>query len=146
MAANGGGRVAKHPFLSDPWLTEARKIYDEYKGKAPAPSQAVKMNQVITDVPFGEGTINAHIDTSSGELAMDTGHLDVADVKVTLDYATAKAVLVDGNMQAAMQAFMAGKIKAEGDITKLMALQTSGVGAADPVTAEIGHRIQEITE
>jgi putative sterol carrier protein len=104
------------------------------------------MNQVITDVPFGAGTINAHIDTSSGELAMDTGHLDVADVKVTLDYATAKAVLVDGNMQAAMQAFMAGKIKAEGDITKLMALQSSGAGAADPVAAEIGHRIQEITE
>jgi hypothetical protein len=131
--------------LSDPWLTEARKIYDEYKGKAPAPPQAVKMNQIITDVPFGDGTINAHIDTSSGELAMDTGHIEGADVKVTLDYETAKAVLVDGNMQAAMQAFMAGKIKAEGDITKLMALQTSGVGATDPVTNEIGKRIQDIT-
>jgi SCP-2 sterol transfer family len=137
--------VAKHPFLSDPWLAEARKIYDEYRGKAPAPPQTVKMNQVITEVPFGDGTINAHIDTSSGELAMDTGHIEGADVKVTLDYETAKAVLVDGNMQAAMQAFMAGKIKAEGDITKLMALQTSGVGAADQVTSEIGKRIQEIT-
>jgi hypothetical protein len=137
--------VAKHPFLSDPWLTEARKIYEEYKGKTPAPPQPLKMNQVITDVPFGDGTINAHLDTSSGEVAMDTGHLEGADVKVTLDYETAKAVLVDGNMQAAMQAFMAGKIKAEGDITKLMALQTSGAAAADPTAAELGKRIQEIT-
>ena len=138
--------MAKHVFLSDPWLDEARTIYDEYKGKAPAPQQAVKINLVISDVPFEKGTIDAHIDTSSGELAVDIGHIEGADVKVTLDYDTAKAVLVDGNFQAAIQAFMAGKIKAEGDITKLMALQTSGVLAADPVTAEIGKRIQDITE
>jgi putative sterol carrier protein len=65
---------------------------------------------------------------------------------VTLDYETAKAVLVDGNMQIAMQAFMAGKIKAEGDLTKLMALQASGVSAVDPTAAEIAKRIQDLTE
>jgi hypothetical protein len=100
------------------------------------------MNQVITDVPFGTGTIDAHMDTSSGELQMDTGHIDGADIKVTLDYETAKAVLVDGNMQIAMQAFMAGKIKAEGDLTKLMALQASGVSAVDPTAAELANRGQ----
>jgi hypothetical protein len=138
--------VAKYPFLSDEWLAEARKIYDEYRGKGPTPPQALKMNQVITDVPFGTGTIDAHMDTSSGELQMDTGHIDGADIKVTLDYETAKAVLVDGNMQIAMQAFMAGKIKAEGDLTKLMALQASGVSAVDPTAAEIAKRIQDLTE
>ena len=138
--------MAKYPFLSDEWLAEARKIYDEYRGKGPTPPQALKMNQVITDVPFGTGTIDAHMDTSSGELQMDTGHIDGADIKVTLDYETAKAVLVDGNMQIAMQAFMAGKIKAEGDLTKLMALQASGVSAVDPTAAEIAKRIQDLTE
>jgi hypothetical protein len=142
----GGRRVAKYPFLSDEWLAAARKIYDEFRGKGPTPPQALKMNQVITDVPFGPGTIDAHMDTSSGELQMDTGHIDGADIKVTLDYETAKAVLVDGNMQVAMQAFMAGKIKAEGDLTKLMALQASGVSAADPTAAEIAKRIQDLTE
>jgi hypothetical protein len=137
--------VAKYPFLSEEWLAEARRIYEEYRGQAPTPPQALRMNQVITDVPFGDGTINAHLDTSSGELEIDTGHLEAPDVKVTLDYATAKAVLVDGDLQVAMQAFMAGRIKAEGDITKLMGLQMAGSGGVDPTAAAMAARIQDIT-
>jgi putative sterol carrier protein len=131
-----------HPFLSDEWMTEAKKIREEYAGKAPAPTHAVKMNQIITDVPFGDGTINAFMDTSGGEMNMDTGHLDDPDVTVTLDYETAKSIFVDGNPQAGMQAFMAGKIKVQGDMTKLMAMQQ---GAPDPVQLEIAGRIKEIT-
>ena len=78
------------------------------------------MNQVITEVPFGTGTINAHVDTSSGSLEMDIGHLDKADVTVTLDYATAKAVFVDGTVSAAMAAFMAGKVRVQGEMAKLL--------------------------
>ncbi len=74
---------------------------------------------------------------------MDTGHIEGADVTVTLDYATAKAIFVDGNPQAGMQAFMSGKIKVAGDMTKLMAMQS---GAADPVAAELATKIAEITE
>ena len=88
------------------------------------------MNQIITEVPFGDGTIEAHLDTSGGEMEMDTGHIEGADLTVTLDYATAKAILVDGNPQAGMQAFMAGKIKVQGDMTKMMAMQS---GTPDPV-------------
>lgn len=138
--------MPKYPFLSEEWLAEARRIYEEYRGQAPAATQALRMNQVITDVPFGDGTINAHLDTSSGEVEIDTGHIEAADVKVTLDYATAKAVLVDGDLQAAMQAFMTGRIKAEGDITKLMGLQMAGSGGVDPIAAAIATRIKDITE
>jgi putative sterol carrier protein len=137
--------MAKYPFLSDEWLAAARQIYEKYRGQVPAPAQVLRMNQVITDVPFGEGTINAHMDTSSGELEIDVGHIDDAEVKVTLDYDTAKAVLVNGDLQVAMQAFMSGRIKAEGDITRLMGLQLSGPSSSDPSAAEIGRRIQEIT-
>ena len=135
--------MAKHPFLSDEWMAEAKKIREEYQGKGTPPAHAVKMNQVITEVPFGDGTINAHMDTSSGELEMDTGHLDGADLTVTLDYETAKAIFVDGNPQAGMQAFMAGKIKVQGDMTKLMAMQS---GAPDPTQLEVAAKIKEITE
>jgi hypothetical protein len=124
-------------------MAEAKKIREEYAGKAPAPTHAVKMNQIITDVPFGDGTINAHMDTSGGEMEMDTGHLDEADVTVTLDYETAKAIFVDGNPQAGMQAFMAGKIKVQGDMTKLMAMQQA---SPDPVQLELAGRIKDITE
>jgi len=137
--------VPKYPFLSDEWVSEAKKIREEYRGKAPAAAHVIKMNQVITEVPFGGGTIDFHMDTSSGELELDTGHVEGADLKVTLDYGTAKAILVDGNPQAGMQAFMAGKIKVEGDMTKLMAFQAQAA-APDPVGAEIAKRIQDITE
>jgi putative sterol carrier protein len=135
--------VAKYPFLSDEWMDEAKKVREEFRGKTPPAAHVVKMNQVITDVPFGDGTINAHMDTSSGEMEMDTGHIDGADLTVTLDYDTAKAIFVEGNPQAGMQAFMAGKIKVQGDMTKLMAMQA---GAVDPNAAEVAKRIADITE
>jgi putative sterol carrier protein len=134
--------VAKHPFLSDEWMDEAKKIREEFRGKGQPAAHSVKMNQIITDVPFGDGTLEAHMDTSSGELEMDTGHMDGADVTVTLDYETAKAIFVDQNPQAGMQAFMAGKIKVQGDMTKLMAMQS---GTPDPTAAEVAKRISEIT-
>ena len=137
--------MAKYPFLSDEWMDAAKALREEYRGKAAPVPHVVKMNQIITDVPFGEGTIEAHMDTSSGEMEMDTGHIEGADVTVTLDYATAKAIFVEGNPQAGMQAFMAGKIKVAGDMTKLMAMQGGG-GAADPVAEELAQKIAEITE
>ena len=131
-----------YKFLSEEWMTAAKKIRDEYHGKAPAPAHAVRMNQVITDVPFGEGTVNSHMDTSGGEMEMDIGHLENPDVTVTLDYETAKAIFVDGNPQAGMQAFMAGKIKVQGDMTKMMAMQTA---QPDPVQLEMAAAISAIT-
>jgi hypothetical protein len=124
-------------------MDEAKKVREEFAGKGNPPAHAVRMNQIITDVPFGDGTINAHMDTSGGEMEMDTGHLDNPDLTVTLDYETAKAILVDQNPQAGMQAFMAGKIKVQGDMTKLMAMQS---GPVDPTAQEVAARIKEITE
>ena len=132
----------QYPFLSEEWLDAAKKIREEYKGKTAPPAHAVRMNQVITDVPFGDGSIDAHMDTSSGEMEMDIGHIENADLTVTLDYATAKAILVDGNPQAGMQAFMAGKIKVQGDMTKMMAMQQA---SPDPIQVEIAGKIKEIT-
>ena len=82
------------------------------------------------------------MDTSEGELVLDVGHIDPADLKVTVELRHAKAILVEGNPQAGIQAFMQGKIKVEGDIAKLMALQSV---SPDPTAAEIASRIQAMT-
>lgn len=132
-----------YPFLSDQWVEEARAIRTEYKGKSPAIPHVVRMNLVVTNVPFGEGTIDAHMDTTSGEIELEPGHIDPADLKVTVDYDTAKAILVEGNPQAGMQAFMAGKVRVEGDMAKLMALQTV---PPDPSAQEVAARLRQITE
>jgi putative sterol carrier protein len=42
-----------------------------------------------------------------------------------------------------MQAFMAGKIKVQGDMTKLMAMQSA---PPDPAAQQVAQRIKEITE
>jgi putative sterol carrier protein len=74
---------------------------------------------------------------------LERGHIEPVDLSVTLEYATAKAILVDGNPQAGMQAFMAGRIKVDGDMSKLMALQGQ---APDPTAAEVATRLRDITE
>jgi len=133
--------MAKHQFLTDEWIEEAKKVREEFRGKTQAPPHVVKMNLVITDVPFG-ADIEAHLDTSGGDMEMDKGHLGDPDVTVTVDYATAKAIFVEQNPQAGMQAFMAGKIKVQGDMTKMMAM---GQAAPDPAAAEVAARIKEFT-
>ncbi|HEY4928939.1 MAG TPA: SCP2 sterol-binding domain-containing protein [Acidimicrobiales bacterium] len=130
-------------FLSDEWLDEARSIRAEYEGRGGSIDHAVRMNLIVVEVPFGEGAIRAHADTSTGELVLDIGHIDSVDLTVTIGYDIARALLVEGNPQAGLQAFMQGKIKVEGDIAKLMALQSA---SPDPTAAEIAARIQAITE
>jgi putative sterol carrier protein len=136
-------QVAQYPFLSDEWMAEAKKIREEYEGKSDQVPPVIRMNQVVTDVPFGEGTIEAHLDTSDGEAKMELGHLDEPDLTVTLDYVTAKAILVDQDPQAGMQAFMSGQIKVQGDMTKMMALQAQ---PPDETASEIAERVKAITE
>ena len=137
--------MAKYPFLSEEWIAEVRRLGDEARAEG-GPAQiphAVKMNQVITEVPFGSGTVEVHMDTTSGEMQMEMGHLADPDLTVTLDYATAKAIFVEGNPQAGMQAFMAGKVKVQGDMTKLMAMQAT---PPDARAQELSQKIKDVTE
>ena len=133
-------------FLTDEWLEQAKAIREEYRGKAGAPPHVVKMNLNIKDCPDevgSGGVMEAHMDSTGGEMEMDMGHIDDPQLTVTLPYDIAKAILVEGNPQAGMQAFMSGQIQVTGDMTKLMAMQS---GAIDPVQAEIAAKIQAITD
>jgi putative sterol carrier protein len=82
------------------------------------------------------------MDSSDGELRLDLGHIEPVDLKVTLDYGTAKAILVEGNPQAGMQAFMSGRIRVEGDMAKLMAMQAT---PPDATAQEVASRLRAIT-
>jgi putative sterol carrier protein len=139
-----GDNVAdKYEFLTDEWIAAAKKINDEATKSDSPPAHAVKMNLVITDAPFNDGAeIEAHMDTTSGDTQMDLGHIEGPDLTVTVDYDTARAIFIDQNPQAGMQAFMAGKVKVQGDMTKLMAMQQ---GTPDAGAAETAAKIKEIT-
>ena len=136
----------KHAFLSDGWLAEARRLGGEYADHLDAGEYLIRMNQVITDVPFGDGTLHTHIDSSSGTMEMEMGHLEDPDVTVTLDYETARTIFVEGDRDAGLQAFMAGRIVVQGDMTKLLLAMQQDQVAPDPRAVELHRRIQEITE
>jgi putative sterol carrier protein len=132
-----------YQFLSDEWIEQAHAIRAEFSGKTTPIPHAVRMNLVVTEMPFGDGSLDAHMDTSSGELELNKGHLDESDLKVTVDYITAKAILIEGNPQAGMQAFMAGKVRVEGDMAKLMVMQSA---PPDASAQEMAIRLRDITE
>ncbi|NLV54736.1 MAG: SCP2 sterol-binding domain-containing protein [Acidimicrobiales bacterium] len=133
-------------FLSDEWMEQAKAIREEYRGKAGDPPHVMKMNLNVKDCPDGigaDGVVEAHMDSTGGEMEMGDGHLEDPQLTVTLPYDIAKAILVDGNPQAGMQAFMSGQISVTGDMTKLMAMQSA---APDPVQTEISEKIKAITD
>lgn len=132
----------KYEFLSPEWVAAAKKIQEESPKPENPPAHSMKANLNITEVPFGDSDIEAFLDTSDGETRMDLGRLDAPELTITVDYATAKAIFIDQNPQAGMQAFMAGKVKVQGDMTKLMAMQQ---GAPDPAAQAVAAQIKEIT-
>jgi hypothetical protein len=127
----------QHPFLSDEWLTAAKAIADEHGGADAAPS-GVTLNIVVTGGPQGDR------DLHFADGSFDSGLLSDAPTKLTVPYTVARAMFVEGNQQAAMQAFMGGQIKVEGDMTKLMAMQGgAGAGGVDQAAAQAA--LQAIT-
>jgi len=135
-----------HPFLSPAWMEAAKEIRAKYADQATKVTTSIKMNQVITDVPehvSGDATIKSYIDTSSGDVVMELGELTAADLTVTTDYETARKLFVEQDQQAGMQAFMAGKIKVQGDMMKMMAMQTSM--PQDEIAKTIAKEIKDIT-
>ena len=133
--------MTKHAFLSDPWFDEVRRLHDAAGGAAPEGAE-VRMNLVIQSMPFDDD-LAMHLAVAGGRADWGKGHLDDAEVTLTLAYDTARAIFVEGNPQAAIEAFMAGRIIVQGDITKLMVMQPTGPGSP---AGDLTKMLQEITE
>ena len=129
-------------FLSDEWFDAVRDIRTRYADQTSPVPYKLKLNQVITAVPFGDGERRIHIDTTSGEMLLELGELADPDATITTDYDTAKKLIVEQDQAAAMQAFMAGKIVVQGDMTKLMAMQGAPV---DDVAKQVVAEIKDMT-
>ena len=125
---------ATYPFLSPEWLDAAREIRDTLPHPEVPPTATMRMNLVVTDTPF-EADVLGHIDTTDGEIVIEDGHLDGPDLTVTVDYDTARSIFVEMDATAAMQAFMGGRIKVDGDITKILAMAAPGSGADETALA-----------
>jgi hypothetical protein len=127
-----------HTFLSEDWFEAVEALRDE----APEPSEAMRsltLNIVVSGGPDGDKEVRM----AGGQF--ERGLADDAPTKLTVPYDVAKSIFVEGNQQAGMQAFMSGQIKVEGDMTKLMAMQSSA-GAPTPEQAAFQQKIRDLTE
>lgn len=116
-----------HPFLSDVWLAEVREM-----GEPLHKILELRLNLEVTGGP--EGDKDLHV----ADLNIGSGHLDGAKTTVTISYATARRLMVEGDQPAMMQAFMSGEVKIQGDMSMLMGLMGtmagSGIGPEDQQT------------
>jgi hypothetical protein len=127
-----------YPFLSDDWFTAARVIRDEAGDIGPPGGNDIKLNVTVVEGPMGD--TDMHL--AGG--VFDRGHLDDAPTKATVPYDVARQLFVDGNPQAAMQAFMNGQLRIEGDISKIMAVQGAAMSPS-PEQQQLQQKLRDIT-
>ncbi|AXF44914.1 SCP2 sterol-binding domain-containing protein [Acinetobacter johnsonii] len=107
-------------FLTDDWFSTVETLTAQAGNLNLPPALAnLAINLVVTD-----NTCN------TTELSLDGGAIKKglsSNAKTTLnmDAETLRKVFLEFDMAAAMQAFMTGKIKVQGDMSQLMALQTA---------------------
>ena len=96
---------------------------------------------VVTGGPDGDRTLHF------AQGRFDRGIVEGAPTTVTVPHRVARSMLVDLDPNAAITAFMAGEIRIEGDITRLMELQTSAGAMLTPTPEHIAFigRLRELT-
>ena len=105
-------------FLSDGWFTEVDALIAAAGDlQIPPAMKAVEVNVTVTS-PGGD----IQLFIKDGVLAR--GHRAGAVTSLTLSADLARKIFVDGDAAAGIQAFVAGEIRAEGDLSKLVAMQT----------------------
>jgi putative sterol carrier protein len=124
-------------FLSDEWFSKVDEL-DAAAGDLDVPAQLVGLI-ININVEAADGAHQMHIDGGK----FQRGHSDKGEVTIGLSEDLARKLFIDQDMSAGMQAFMAGEIKIEGDMTKLMAFQTTPM--SDKQKALI-RQVKEITD
>ncbi|MBV8757328.1 MAG: SCP-2 sterol transfer family protein [Deltaproteobacteria bacterium] len=126
----------RYQFLSDEWFTEVdRLIAAAGDLQIPSAMKAVEVNVTVTS-PTG----NTELFMKDGMFSR--GHQASAPTKLTIPADLARKIFVDGDTAAGVQAFLEGKMQVEGDLAKLVAMQT--VEPSEP-QKQLTKRIAEIT-
>jgi hypothetical protein len=124
-------------FLSDPWFDEVAKLMASAGDlNLPAPMRNVKVNVTIKRA---DGDVPAFVE--DGVVAR--GHRSGADATITLDEALARKLFVEADAAAGVQAFLEGQLVVEGDLAKVVAMQTAEPSAEQKALAK---RIAQITD
>src|SRR5690606_10746204 len=106
-------------FLTDDWFSNVENLTAQAGDLNLPPALAnLAINLVVTE---SEGNTELSLDGG----AIKKGLSPNAKTILNMDGETLRKVFLEFDMAAAMQAFMTGKIKVQGDMSQLMALQTA---------------------
>ena len=124
-------------FMSAEWIAKVKELR-EAAGNIDTPAA---LHDLVINIK-----VTGH-DDGDKEMALvggmiEEGHHDSAPTTMILPVDLAHRIFIDNDQSAGMQGFMSGQIRIEGDMSKLMVLQTAQP-SADQVT--LMKKIQEVT-
>lgn len=135
--------MSTHRFMSEGWIGEINKLRAGLgEVEIPDSAKSISLNFTVTYDDGNQEKACVH----GGELK--SGHSSESKTTLILPSAVAKKLFVDRDQSAAMQAFMSGQIKVEGDMSQLMKMQSGGGGmpGLGGINAEdLGAKIKEMT-
>jgi SCP-2 sterol transfer family len=106
-------------FLSDEWFGKYKQLTDDAgELNIPGPLKDLTIN---INVSFADGAAKP-VHLVAGVFAQ--GAATGAPVTVSVPADVAKKIFIDMDQAAGMQAFMSGQMKVDGDVSKLMVLQS----------------------
>jgi hypothetical protein len=107
-----------YAFLSDEWFTKVDELVAGAGDlKIPPEMKAVEVN-ITVNAPGGD------VKLFMKDGLFTRGHQPGVTTTLTLDAEVARRIFVDGDTAAGVQAFLEGKIVVDGDLAKVVAMQT----------------------
>jgi hypothetical protein len=107
-------------FLSDAWFDKVVELTAAAGNlNVPANLASLALNVTVSGTPSG----NVDMCLNGGNF--EKGHNASAPTKLSMPADLLRKIFLEGDQAAGMQGFMSGQIKVEGDMSKLMAMQTA---------------------
>lgn len=116
-------------YLSPEWHEAAEPIRRRFAETHPSPEVPLVANVTVTGVPFGDGTAEMHSAPGVPNV-LDPGHVEHAEVHITIGYRLARLVLLDESTDLLQLAFRGGEIAVDGNSDRLAQYWRSHIGDA----------------
>lgn len=124
-------------FLSDEWFDKVKKL-TEAAGDLGLSEEA---KNLIMNIKVTREDGDSAMCIGGG--AIEKGLNAAAPITITVPFDVAQKMFVDQDQNAGTQAYMSGKLRIEGDMTKLMASVSM---QPTPAQQELSKKIQDITD
>ena len=125
-------------FLSQSWFDEAEVIRAKINPAVPDAIKDLVINLKVTGGPDGD------IEAKMAGGKFEQGLAADAPTTLSVPFDIAKKMFIEGDQQASMQAFMSGEIRVEGDMSKIMQMQTAGPPSAE--AQKVQELVKEMTD